>query len=372
VHYNYHLFDQICRLSDDGIQVQIIFVRGGDALFKEDHGRADPARIKAVSLDLPGIRVNQIGFFSAIKLFFLVFTHVIFASHVLVSTQAPVHSKMAFVAARVLRKRFAVVVEQWRPRSLSSALHKLYTKFGYRVVRGADRVFVHGVAQEEFVIREVGANCEKVVQLPFLSLDPIRELGSSVPREKTILYFGRITRQKGLDQLIVAFRELKLSGVQLVICGGVSSSFFWELADSEKFFAECRELAGEDLSIKFVGEVPPEKKNIYFQNAMLFVHPHSDLSDLFDGWSLVINEAISYGLPVVCSDRVGAASTLVQHGYNGLVYRAGRIDELKTCILELVNNDEKTARFSKHSKRIFNEYHQPAAIRRVFRDFLRL
>ncbi len=52
--------------------------------------------------------------------------------------------------------------------------------------------------------------------------------------------------------------------------------------------------------------------------ADLFVHPVRE-----ERWGVSVAEALACGLPVVASDRVGAAHDLVVPGENGVLYSAG-------------------------------------------------
>ncbi|MBN1946996.1 MAG: glycosyltransferase [Bradymonadales bacterium] len=47
----------------------------------------------------------------------------------------------------------------------------------------------------------------------------------------------------------------------------------------------------------------------------------------YDGWGAVVNESLMLGVPVVCSDRCGAAD-LVREPWRGTVYRGGSIEDL--------------------------------------------
>ena len=47
-----------------------------------------------------------------------------------------------------------------------------------------------------------------------------------------------------------------------------------------------------------------------------------------DGWGVVVNQAIAAGLPVICSDAVGAAADLVSNGVNGYVFPSGNVEQL--------------------------------------------
>ena len=52
--------------------------------------------------------------------------------------------------------------------------------------------------------------------------------------------------------------------------------------------------------------------------ADVFVLPSAD-----EPWGLVINEAMGSGLPIVASERVGAAADLIRPGYNGFRFPPG-------------------------------------------------
>jgi glycosyltransferase involved in cell wall biosynthesis len=51
----------------------------------------------------------------------------------------------------------------------------------------------------------------------------------------------------------------------------------------------------------------------------------------YETFGLVVAEALSRGVPVIISDRVGAGA-MVNHGLNGLVYQAGDRHGLRACL----------------------------------------
>jgi glycosyltransferase involved in cell wall biosynthesis len=61
--------------------------------------------------------------------------------------------------------------------------------------------------------------------------------------------------------------------------------------------------------------------------ADVFVLPSED-----EPWGLVINEAMSSGLPIVASERVGAAADLIQPGSNGFRFPPGDIPALAQAL----------------------------------------
>jgi glycosyltransferase involved in cell wall biosynthesis len=63
------------------------------------------------------------------------------------------------------------------------------------------------------------------------------------------------------------------------------------------------------------------------------------LASDFEPWGMVVNEAMCCGLPVVVSDKVGAAADLVVDGVNGFVYPAGDVPALAERVLRLVQDE---------------------------------
>jgi 1,2-diacylglycerol 3-alpha-glucosyltransferase len=59
-----------------------------------------------------------------------------------------------------------------------------------------------------------------------------------------------------------------------------------------------------------------EKLRYYYRNALCFILP----SKFGETWGLVVNEAMASSLPVLVSDQVGCASTLIREGINGYTF----------------------------------------------------
>src|SRR5262249_9706416 len=56
-----------------------------------------------------------------------------------------------------------------------------------------------------------------------------------------------------------------------------------------------------------------------------------------DGWGVVVNQALGAGLPIICSDAVGAAHDLIEPEINGLIFPNGNVSELVHCMERLAN-----------------------------------
>lgn len=109
-----------------------------------------------------------------------------------------------------------------------------------------------------------------------------------VEKEKYILSVGRITKEKGFDTLIKAYKLAQKNGFKLVIAGGVEFE--------NNYMKELREL-GKGVDVIFTGYTYGDKLYQLYTYAGLYV-----LASRNEGFPLVLLEAMKYGLDVVVSD----------------------------------------------------------------------
>ncbi len=75
----------------------------------------------------------------------------------------------------------------------------------------------------------------------------------------------------------------------------------------------------------------------------VFVFP-----SLFEGFGLVITEAMSQGTPVITTDRT-AGPDLIEHGRNGWLIEAGSTPALQAAIEELLHHPQQIASTGKEA-----------------------
>lgn len=61
-------------------------------------------------------------------------------------------------------------------------------------------------------------------------------------------------------------------------------------------------------------------------------------SNRIEGWGAVVNEAMNAGCVVVASHITGAASYLISHKQNGMIFKAGDVDSLTANVGQILNN----------------------------------
>lgn len=146
---------------------------------------------------------------------------------------------------------------------------------------------------------------------PFQSQDG-EQRRSSVRRRLGVsglcfLYVGRINQLKGLDRLLKAWE---------VFCAqnGVEASLVLVGGGPEKANLENRVSRRGLTNVRFLGHVEPEQLPEIYHAADVFVFP-----TLEDVWGLVVNEAMTFGLPVICSKYAGCAPDLIIQDRNGWI-----------------------------------------------------
>ena len=149
----------------------------------------------------------------------------------------------------------------------------------------------------------------------------------------TILFCGQMIARKGIDLLLQAFNTLLQQGLNahLLLVG--------REAELPQMLQNLPETIQE--KIEYAGFQAPENLPYFFRQADLFVLPSR-----YDGWGVVVNQAVGAGLPIICSDAVGAARDLVEPEQNGLIFPAGDVDALTEALANFLQNPQAIERAS--------------------------
>ena len=160
--------------------------------------------------------------------------------------------------------------------------------------------------------------------------------------KRLILYVGRLTHSKGIQVLLEAYALIVAkSEVGLMLVG--------EGPEEKHYRKFCRE---RNLDrVFFEGFKQQDELPLYYGIADLFVLP-----SLRDEWGLVLNEAMACGLPVIASDKAGAAHDLVQNGVNGYCFRSGDRKELSRLLEKMIGDGALLAKMGASSREIISAY----------------
>jgi glycosyltransferase involved in cell wall biosynthesis len=148
-----------------------------------------------------------------------------------------------------------------------------------------------------------------------------------------LLYVGRISREKGLEMLVDAFKELIDDGSSLALA---------VIGDGP--YREEMEASLSGYPALFTGYLAGEQLQTGYASADLFVFPSAT-----DTFGNVVLEAQASGLPVIVSDEGGPHELMID-GETGLVFRAGSTRELSASIKLMASDSLRIAIMGRNAR----------------------
>jgi glycosyltransferase involved in cell wall biosynthesis len=149
-----------------------------------------------------------------------------------------------------------------------------------------------------------------------------------------LLYVGRVSREKGLEMLVDAFRELVDNGASIALAVIGDGPYREEMETS---------LAG--YPALFTGYLAGEQLQLGYASADLFVFPSAT-----DTFGNVVLEAQASGLPVIVSDEGGPRELMID-GETGVVFRAGSKGDLVAAIRLMTSDPQRIALMGGNARR---------------------
>lgn len=191
---------------------------------------------------------------------------------------------------------------------------------------GTDRYLLYYGAKREFIhhypftsVREADRYCPTQEE----KMKYKEEL--SMCERKVILTVGQFIPRKGFDLLLQAAGELpETTGIYVV--GGKPEEAY--LRHQETLRA----------SVHYIDFMEKDKLRKYYLAADIFVFPTRE-----DIWGLVLNEAMSFGLPCVASTKANASLELVEDGKNGYLVDPEDVDTMARKLGLLLKDDQLRA-----------------------------
>lgn len=170
----------------------------------------------------------------------------------------------------------------------------------------------------------------------------------------TIMFCGRTVKEKGIKELLLAFKNMKnRDNCKVVIVG--NSNFANEV--QTEYDKQLKEIAKEvNDKVIFTGFIPNKELYKIHQIADIAVVP----SMFEEAFCLVVVEAMASGLPVITTDS-GAIPEIVDDTCAFMIKRDEELIQNMTEKLELLSQDEELRRkMGQNGKKIaekYNEHH---------------
>ena len=156
---------------------------------------------------------------------------------------------------------------------------------------------------------------ERRIQVLQYPVERTTDRDKTWPKKNYIVYFGRISYEKGIDTLVDAFQKLNPDGIDLHIIG--------RSYDDEAQRLQERILPHMKSRIHFPGFMSGKTLTQWIAEALFSVVP----SRWYDNAPLSIYESFLYGTPVAAS-RIGGIPEQVQDGVTGWLFTPNDSDDL--------------------------------------------
>jgi glycosyltransferase involved in cell wall biosynthesis len=224
--------------------------------------------------------------------------------------------------------------------SYFASLGEVFEKYLHDVMRYYDLIDYFIIPsifmKNKFV--EYGTDPKKLIYLPiFIDSEnyiPDYNLG------EYILYFGRLSPEKGIDVLLSAMQKLNKIPLKIVGIGSEEVKL--------KMMVQKMGLT----NIEFLGFLDGRRLKQVIADSRFTVLP----SVWYENSPNCVLESYASGKPVVAS-RIGGITELISHGYTGLLFNPGNTLDCQNKIISLWNNPDLCIRMGVNArKQVENKY----------------
>ena len=155
------------------------------------------------------------------------------------------------------------------------------------------------------------------------------------------LYVGRVVECKNIEVILNAF----------VNTFEKNANVFLDIVGDGDLLQQYKQTYRKYKNITFSGKCVGESLIEKYRSADAFILP-----SVYEPWGLVVNEALSAGLPVIVSNKVGARFDLVEGKDTGFVFKWDDVHELQEKMMTMTNDRKIYERFSKNAYKLMHEY----------------
>jgi glycosyltransferase involved in cell wall biosynthesis len=176
----------------------------------------------------------------------------------------------------------------------------IYRGYGLAMRRRIAGVFaISPLAVAQY--RAIGVSPDRVFPFGYFVPSPdLPEVEREPENDLRLVFVGGLIARKGVTELIAAVRTARTGGADL-------TADFYGAGDAARF-------GFDEVIARYRGRIAFGEAGATMARYDALVLPSRH-----DGWGVVVNEALQSGVPVICSDRVGAGA-VVAHWGAGVVY----------------------------------------------------
>lgn len=266
------------------------------------------------------------------------------------------HSFPALFAAFARKKKFIFTPhtfgfsKSW----IRKTLHKFYRPFGDYIFKSASKIISTAQFENKWLKETFRIPESKLIYIPL----PINLSNKKNHTEKPrsiikIAYFGRLSHEKNIKVLILAFKLIKMQqqDVSLFIAGDGPAR-------------KDLEYLGKNVgNVNFLGRLPETDLKKFLDNIDIFVLP-----SIFEVSPRAVIEAMSLGIPVVTTP-VGELPQVFRDGKDCLFAKIDDPQDMAEKILWLMNNEKQAKEIALSGRSIVEKRYD---INNVISDYIRI
>ena len=241
----------------------------------------------------------------------------------------------------ILGSRFFLIVSD---RNTTQQL-TIGERIRFFLYRWADRIVPNSYSQTNFIKNHYPNLSHKVVTITnFVDTDYFMpNCLNNINANLTMLIVGRISPQKNVLRLIEAINKVNNEGYDIKVK-------WFGRPNPESYYQQCiNKLQEYNLADAFHFEEPTSDILKEYQEADVFCLP-----SIYEGYPNVLCEAMSCGLPVLCSN-ICDNPMIAEEGKNGYLFSPFSTDDMANAIIKFIKLPQETKNEMKSKSRIIAE-----------------
>ena len=217
-------------------------------------------------------------------------------------------------------------------KSLLGVIEKKYYDIN-KIFRKIDCI----IAPSNFIERKLKEGKLKYTRMQVLHNFVNKTNNQKVSIGDYVFYFGRLSIEKGINNLIKAVSEIP--NIKLYIAGSGPEK------ENIQNYIQNNKLKDK---IKLLGYLNPNEIRTYIAQSRFVIIP----SIWYENCPYSVLETMEIGKALIGSN-IGGIPELIENNKNGYLYNFNDINMLKEKIIELFNNEKKVIQFSKKSRELY-------------------
>lgn len=258
---------------------------------------------------------------------------------------------------RNMARIYHVIEKQDREKKMYETVHQIVS-LNTETVESLQSVYKINQKKISFIPNEIQ---DSYIQLSKKTINQLRAKRLIAPKEKIILFSGRVLHVKGIYRILNSLKKVVrvYPNFRLVIAGTVSSS---------KMVMECANSIAP--KVVFLGQISKDEMNEWYQIADI-----GTLASYYEQCSYTGIEMMMHGLPIVASDGFCMNDMFVNNKNAKIAHIGDRNtpesfeNDLSEIFIELLRSNKECKRLGKNGRKIYESHYQIKYMKEKYQTF---